>query len=99
MITEDVRTWSVRTENAECVNKEDTLGAHLADGAAYTLVDGTEYVDIFPVWDWRKVPGVLARQEHAVRPACHFESRGSSDFVGGIQVNSGGVGGVVGAIT
>eukprot|EP01052_Picozoa_sp_SAG31_P018465 SAG31_NODE_1309_length_8877_cov_5.662452_7_plen_663_part_00 len=95
--SQDVRTWSTRTENAECVNSENMLGAHLADGAAYTYVDGTEYLNIFPVWDWRKVPGVLARQEHAVRPPCHFESLGSTNFVGGVELNSlsSGVGAVV----
>ena len=36
---------------AECVNKENLLGEHLADGAAFTLIDGDEYRDIFPVWD------------------------------------------------
>ena len=91
----DIRTWSSRTENAECVNKENLLGAHLADGAAYLYVDGTEYVDIFPSWDWRKVPGVLARQQHAVRPVCQFESLGSAQFVGGVEVNFEGIGGVV----
>ena len=93
--SQDVRTWSTRTENAECVNEENELGAHLADGAAYTYVDGTEYTNIFPVWDWRKVPGVLARQSHAVRPACHYESKGATEFVGGVESNLAGVGGVV----
>jgi hypothetical protein len=84
--SQDVRTWSKRTENAECVNAENQFGAHLADGAAYTLVSGSEYHGIFPVWDWRKVPGVLARQEHAVAPACHYETMGSTDFVGGVEL-------------
>ena len=84
--SQDVRTWSKRTENAECVNAENQFGAHLADGAAYTMVSGTEYHGIFPVWDWRKVPGVLARQEHSVAPACHFETMGATDFVGGVEL-------------
>ena len=94
--SQDVRTWSSRTENAECVNKENLLGEYLADGAAFTYIDGDEYESIFAVWDWRKVPGVLARQEHTTSPACHFESKGITDFVGGVQASSAGVGGVVG---
>ena len=86
--SQDVRTWSTRTYNAECVNAENQLGAHLADGAAYTMVSGTEYHEIFPVWDWRKVPGVLARQEHQVAPACHYEGLGATDFVGGLEINA-----------
>ena len=84
--SQDVRTWSFRTENAECVNAENQLGAHLADGAAYTMVSGTEYNEIFPVWEWRKVPGVLARQEHEVAPPCHFEQMGATQFVGGVEM-------------
>lgn len=92
--SQDVRTWSKRTYNSECVNAENQLGAHLADGAAYTMVSGTEYFEIFPVWDWRKVPGVLARQEHQVAPACHYERLGATEFVGGLEINATG-GGVV----
>ena len=54
-LNKDVRTWSNRTYNAECVNSENQLGGHLADGTAYTHVDGSEYNGIFPVWDWQKV--------------------------------------------
>jgi hypothetical protein len=82
----DVRTWSSRTENAECVNQENTLGAHLADGASYILVHGDEYLNIFPTWDWRKIPGVLARQENSIAPVCHYEGLGSQSFVGGLEV-------------
>ena len=74
------------TDIFDSVNAENQFGAHLADGAAYTLVSGTEYHGIFPVWDWRKVPGVLARQEHAVAPACHYERMGATDFVGGVEL-------------
>jgi hypothetical protein len=52
------------------------------------MVSGTEYHEIFPVWDWRLVPGVLARQEHQVAPACHYERLGATDFVGGLEINA-----------
>ena len=41
--SQDVRTWSTRTESAECVNQENLLGEHLANGVSYTLIDGDEY--------------------------------------------------------
>ena len=99
----DVRTWSNRTLNAECVNAENQLGGHMADGAAFTYVTGSEYTRIFPVWDWRKIPGVLAT-EGIFDTACDYESRGRTSFVGGAHVNPvltpatdrGHVGGVVG---
>ena len=44
---------------------------------------------------WRKVPGALARQGQAVRPICGYESLGSTEFVGAVEVNSSSIGGVV----
>jgi chondroitin AC lyase len=35
--SQDVRTWSARTDNAECVNQENRLGAHLVRGRAPLL--------------------------------------------------------------
>ena len=82
----DIRTWSNRTFNSECVNAENTLGGQLADGAAYTHVIGDEYYDIFPAWDWQKVPGVLATADAMDRP-CAYERLGGRAFVGGVHVN------------
>ncbi len=38
-------------------NEESLRMHHLADGANYIQLSGKEYLDIFPVWDWQKIPG------------------------------------------
>lgn len=42
----------------EQINGDNLLGAHLADGALFSYVKGDEYEDVFPVWNWRHVPGI-----------------------------------------
>ena len=44
----------------ERVNEDNLLGAHLADGALFTYVTGDEYRDIFPLWNWRHIPGTTS---------------------------------------
>ncbi len=52
-----VRMVSTRTLTSEDVNSENMQGWHLADGALVLYQRGDEYLDIFPVWDWLKIPG------------------------------------------
>ncbi|GMV78885.1 MAG: chloramphenicol resistance protein [Planctomycetota bacterium] len=60
------RTHSARTKNTELCNGEGLQSHLLADGATFILRDGEEYRDIFPAWDWKRVPGVTAL--HAPEP-------------------------------
>jgi chondroitin AC lyase len=73
---------SNRVIGEEMVNSENLSGYHLADGALYLYQSGDEYADIFPVWDWRKIPGVTCAQTDLPK----FEkSSVPSDFVGGVS--------------
>jgi chondroitin AC lyase len=74
---------SRRLIGAESLNHENRLGYFTADGATYLYRTGDEYDDIFPVWDWRKLPGVtcLAREES---PPAFRTVHGERDFVGGV---------------
>jgi chondroitin AC lyase len=87
--TIDLRMYSRRTFNAECDNYENQKGWHLSEGASYVYRDGHEYwngtsgTGIFPVWDWERVPGTLARHGAGLRP-CQFEHRGPTSFVGAV---------------
>lgn len=56
----DVRFVSNRTLRTENVNNEDKKGFFLSDGATNMTIKGDEYLNIFPVWDWCKIPGVTA---------------------------------------
>jgi chondroitin AC lyase len=73
---------SRRVIGAELVNSEDLSGFHLGDGALYLYRDGGEYQDIFPVWDWRMLPGVTCT---LVEPPSFKTSSVDSDFVGGVS--------------
>ena len=54
--------FSDRLLNSEIVNEEGRKSHHLADGMNLLYLTGNEYFDIFPVWDWTKVPGTTAEQ-------------------------------------
>ena len=57
-----VKMMSTRIRNGELVNSEGKKSAHLSDGVNYLYLTGDEYKDIFPVWDWTKLPGITAIQ-------------------------------------
>ena len=55
-----IRMQSSRTVGFENVNDENMKGYFSSDGALLVRVDGKEYNDIWPLWDWHHVPGVTA---------------------------------------
>ena len=81
-----VKMCSERVIGAECVNAENLSGYYLADGAMYVYQTGREYEDIFPVWDWRRVPGVTCPQAAGPLPHLGIDNyRPPSSFVGGVS--------------
>ncbi|MBM3442394.1 MAG: hypothetical protein FJX89_06795 [Bacteroidetes bacterium] len=82
-----VRMHSDRQEqNIEYPYNEEGLRMHhLSDGASYTQMTGEEYLDIFPVWDWQKIPGttVLLRDVHP--DWRDIQKKGRSSFVGAVS--------------
>lgn len=85
-----IRMFSTRTQNTEEVNSENRKGHHLADGATYIYRTGQEYRDIFPTWNWDKIPGTTAEQSdkgndpNSVLPNGHHV-KGKTSFVGGVS--------------
>ncbi len=80
-----VRMSSRRTVAAECCNDEGKQSHHLADGLTYILRDGGEYRDVFPVWDWRRLPGTTALQSPGLldrRTACRHDG---GNLIGGVS--------------
>lgn len=81
-----IKMLSTRMRNAELVNSEGKKSVHLSDGANYLYLTGNEYINIFPVWDWTKIPGTTAIQgtldtgEH--NP---ISVRGTTTFDGGVS--------------
>ena len=53
-----VKTISDRTLPTESINDENLKGRHLHSGDGYLLMDGMEYHNLQPVWNWEMLPGV-----------------------------------------
>lgn len=81
-----VKMLSTRIQNAESTNGEGRKSQHLSDGANYLYLTGDEYKDIFPVWDWTKVPGTTAIQGTLDTGEKNpIGTRGGSSFAGGVS--------------
>ncbi len=79
-----VRMYSRRNHSTEQpYNSEGLLMHHLADGSNFLIRDGREYFDIFPLWDWQKIPGTTVVQHERLPPSEAVQQRGLTDFVGG----------------
>ena len=83
-------TASARMHSARNVNTDGLSGCFeglkshtLADGCNFVYRTGEEYVDIFPAWDWQRVPGTTV----ALGPERSGEPRrkGTTSFVGGVS--------------
>ena len=68
---------------AETCNSENLLGLHLGDGVTYFMRSGQEYYDLFPLWDWRRLPGTTCLQDDGSLTPSAKRCYGGSDFVGG----------------
>ena len=55
-----VKCHTATIQGTERVNEDNLLGAHLADGALFVYSTGDEYRDIFPLWNWRHIPGITS---------------------------------------
>ena len=81
-----VKMASNRVAGAESCNSENIQGYHLGDGATYFYQSGDEYTDIFPFWDWKKIPGTTTLQDSSNLPILNASGyRIKSDFVGGVS--------------
>lgn len=81
-----VKMASRKVIGTETLNGDNMKGFYSADGATYIYQDGKEYLDIFPLWDWRKLPGVTAFDTDAPMPIVKGNRpRNNSDFVGGLS--------------
>ena len=82
-----VKMASDRVIGTELVNEDNLKGFYMGDGALYTYCRGDEYLNIFPFWDWRKIPGITAYESEAPVPAFFnygAHVRNKTAFVGGV---------------
>lgn len=82
-----IKMASRRVIGTELVNEDNLKGFYMADGATYTYRKGNEYLNVFPFWDWRKIPGITSYNTDAEVPSPRTygaHTRNESDFVGGV---------------
>lgn len=81
-----VNSVSTRTVKTEMGNGENIKGHYLTEGSNFIAVDGDEYFNIFPVWDWNKIPGttIPENNNYPHRPAWG-NNPSQTTFVGGVS--------------
>ena len=80
-----VKMSSSRVIGTELVNEDNLKGYYMGDGATFFYRRGVEYLDVFPFWDWRKVPGVTAYEDRAPMPVMRSARQNNrSGNVGGL---------------
>lgn len=84
---------SNRVIGTEKVNEDNLLGFYLADGATYFYTHGNEYNNIFPLWNWRAIPGTTASGLDRGRMPQDGtdDARNHTDLVGGLTLGEGGM--------
>ncbi|MCW3091040.1 MAG: chondroitin lyase [Ferruginibacter sp.] len=81
-----VRMHSSRQNNMEEPHNEEGLkNHHFADGSNFITITGKEYVDVFPVWDWQKIPGATIVQKPALPSFKEIAKKGKTNFVGAVS--------------
>lgn len=81
-----VRMHSKRSNNMEYPYNGEGLRNHFyADGSQFITRTGQEYLDIFPVWDWLKIPGTTVVQLPSFPGEDELVKKGLNDFVGGVS--------------
>lgn len=78
-----VRMFSIRNRNMEMAhNSEGIFNHHKADGANFLTVKGDEYLNIWPAYDWQKIPGATILQKPKLPPPGDILKDGLTSFVG-----------------
>ncbi|HET9569802.1 MAG TPA: polysaccharide lyase family 8 super-sandwich domain-containing protein [Bacteroidales bacterium] len=86
-----IRACSPRVIGTEFTNNENKKGHFISDGLTLLVRRGDEYEDIFPVWDWNRLPGVTAPILDTIVPKGKGDYRNPNPFVGGLTHLSGGI--------
>lgn len=81
-----VRNVSRRTVEAETGNGEHLKSHYFSHGATFIAVDGNEYKNIMPLWDWSMIPGTTNVNTTSFPARSAWGTNfGKTDFVGGLS--------------
>ena len=85
------KIMSNRVRGTESLNGENLKGYNLPLGATNIMTSGNEYYDIFPTWNWSRIPGTTSEMSAAAAStATGFTGGylyGTNTFGGGVSVN------------
>ena len=81
---------SARGNGTEMLNNENLKGYNLPLGATNIMTSGKEYKNIFPVWNWNRIPGTTAVQ-HPDSAKLNGYLFGQNGFGGGVSNGKNGV--------
>lgn len=80
-----VRMYSTRNHNMEePYNTEGIFNHHRGDGVNHISVTGDEYFNIWPVYDYQKIPGTTVMQKPELPSLKEIQKPGETDFVGAV---------------
>jgi len=80
-----VRCCSPRVKGTEFTNNENKKGHFISDGCSIFMRRGNEYLDIFPIWDWNRLPGVTAPVIDVIKAHSNTDNyHNPNAFVGGL---------------
>ncbi|MCF6332852.1 MAG: hypothetical protein L3J11_06170, partial [Draconibacterium sp.] len=80
-----VRMYSTRNYNMEQpYNSEGLLNHYRGDGANHISRTGDEYYDIWPVYDYQKIPGTTIMQKPELPAPNEIQKLGLTGFVGAV---------------
>jgi len=87
------RMYSTRTCNTDSLSgcDEGCLSHYLAEGATCIMRHGREYADLYPVWDWQRIPGTTV--ELAPHQPGEPQRQNTTPFAGGVSDGSCGAAG------
>ncbi len=89
------KVMSSRVRGTESYQGANLKGYNLPLGATNIMTTGSQYYDIFPTWNWSRVPGTTSEMSAAAAStATGFTDGylyGTNNFGGGLSVNEAGI--------
>jgi chondroitin AC lyase len=77
-----LKMCSNRMNGTEYMNNENKKGYYVPFGTTMIMVSGDEYFNIYPIWDWARIPGVTSPYKSSL-PNMPTYIKGTTDFAGG----------------
>jgi len=90
----NVKMVSSRVEGTECMTSAGLKNKNIALGSTPIMTKGTEYANIYPTWDWNRIPGTTAELNNlpAYNASTYWVQATKNSFCGGLSQGSTGIG-------